>query len=96
MYIYRSKTSEINHQIYIHVHTVNHRGRKPKTEGREAKIIEVKARATFCLTCKYVYLKISRKALLQIVMMDFDNYQGCCLARLGYTEWNTRDIIPQK
>jgi hypothetical protein len=32
--------------------TVNQRGRNPKTEGSAAKTIQVKARATLCLTCK--------------------------------------------
>ena len=32
--------------------TVNQRGRNPRTEGSAAKTIQVKARATLCLTCK--------------------------------------------
>lgn len=31
--------------------TVNQRGRNPRTEGSAAKTIQVKARATLCLTC---------------------------------------------
>lgn len=37
---------------YELIHTVNHSGRKPKTDVREAKTMLDKARATFCLTCQ--------------------------------------------
>jgi hypothetical protein len=42
------------------IHTVNHRGRNPKTDGRDARNIEDRARATFCFTCRYIYLKINK------------------------------------
>lgn len=35
--------------------TVNQRGRNPKTDGREARNIEVNARATFCLIREVVW-----------------------------------------
>lgn len=70
------------------LHTVNHSGRNPKTEGRAAKNIDVKARATFCLTCNMI------KHLLKSAILRLQKKNGVDYLFTNDVVW--RDLATQK